>query len=410
MINVRIRGTPSGTLCFLPPSELAVHTLKQDSPVELVADTRPLYVTRPDLPPLEELLPLLEDMWQSRILSNEGRYHDEFERALGDYLGVEYVSLVTNATSGLLLALMQSKLQGKVITTPFSFVGTSHVLQLAGLEPVFADIDPVTLNLDPAAAAEAVTPDTSAILPAHIFGRACATGNLGRVAEQHDLRLIYDAAHAFGVDDQEGSILRHGDMSVLSFHATKVFNTFEGGAVISRDAATKADIDELRNFGIVDEITVSRVGMNAKMNEFCAAVGLLQLQYIDAAIARRSTAAALYRELLADIPGISCLPELMQQTRNHYSFPVLIDPQAGCSRDEVYNHLQANGVHARRYFYPLISDLPMYSHLPSAQPGNLPVAQNIARQILCLPLFPDLTPEEQQHIADLIANLPAGKG
>ncbi|MBT8423021.1 MAG: DegT/DnrJ/EryC1/StrS family aminotransferase, partial [Gammaproteobacteria bacterium] len=364
-----------------------------------MADGRPLYVARPDLPPLQDLLPALEELWQSRILSNEGRYHDEFEAALASYLGVDHVSLVTNATSGLLLALLQAGLTGQVITTPFSFVGTSHALRLAGLEPVFADIDPISLNLNPESAAEAVTSATSALLPVHIFGRACDTAALDNLAEQHDLKLIYDAAHAFAVNDKGGSVLRHGDMSVLSFHATKVFNTFEGGAVISNNAMTKAAVDELRNFGIIDEVTVSRVGMNAKINEFCAAVGLLQLVHIDDNIAKRGIVDARYRELLANIEGVSCLPAMSAQTQNHYSFPVLVDAGARYSRDELYNKLQKQGVHARRYFYPLISALPMYRHLPSARPENLPVAHDIAARILCLPMFPDLTADEQERVA-----------
>ncbi|NND55145.1 MAG: DegT/DnrJ/EryC1/StrS family aminotransferase [Gammaproteobacteria bacterium] len=373
-----------------------------------MADGRPLYVARPDLPPLQDLLPALEELWQSRILSNEGRYHDEFEAALASYLGVDHVSLVTNATSGLLLALLQAGLTGQVITTPFSFVGTSHALRLAGLEPVFADIDPISLNLNPESAAEAVTSATSALLPVHIFGRACDTAALDNLAEQHDLKLIYDAAHAFAVNDKGGSVLRHGDMSVLSFHATKVFNTFEGGAVISNNAMTKAAVDELRNFGIIDEVTVSRVGMNAKMNEFCAAVGLLQLVHIDDNIAKRGIVDARYRELLANIEGVSCLPAMSAQTQNHYSFPVLVDAGARYSRDELYNKLQKQGVHARRYFYPLISALPMYRHLPSARPENLPVAHDIAARILCLPMFPDLTADEQERVAGIIADAAIG--
>ncbi|WP_069301142.1 DegT/DnrJ/EryC1/StrS family aminotransferase [Neptunicoccus sediminis] len=373
-----------------------------------MAGGRPLYVTRPTLPPLQEVIPILEDLWESRILSNGGRYHQEFEAALGDYLGVEHVSLVANATLGLMLALQQCALQGQVITTPFSFIGTSHTLALSGLEPVFADIDPVTLNLDPAAVTAALTPQTSAIMPVHVFGRACDTAAFEALANTHNLRLIYDAAHAFGVRDTGGSVLRHGDMSVLSFHATKVFNTFEGGAVISRDAATKEGIDELRNFGIVDEVTVSRVGMNAKMNEFSAGLGLLQLKYIDDATERRGQADARYRDLLAQVPEVRCLPLASGQTGNKYSFPILVQPDAGFTRDALYERLRANGIYARRYFYPLISDMPMYRHQPSAQPENLPVARDIAQRILCLPLSPDLGAEEQQRIVKVIAETKTG--
>lgn len=368
-----------------------------------MSDGRPLYVTRPALPPLQELMPLLEDIWQSHILSNDGPYHQQFEKALSDYLGVEHLSLVSNATLGLQLALRQSKLQGEVITTPFSFVATSHVLALAGLKPVFADIDPVSLNLDPAAVEAALTPQTRAIMPVHIFGRGCDTSAFGALASRHNLRVIYDAAQAFGVRDNDGSLLRHGDMSVLSFHATKVFNTFEGGAVICKDAATKAAIDDLRNFGIIDEVTVTDIGMNAKMNEFSAALGIVQLRHIDDYIAQRGAADSRYRELLAEVSTVRCLPKMPHQQSNYYSFPILVEPDAGFSRDELYDQLRAQGIYARRYFYPLISDLPMYRDLPSAQAAKLPVAQDISQRILCLPMFPDLSAEEQQRIVHEIA-------
>ena len=346
---------------------------------------------------------MLEDIWQSGILSNDGPYHQKFEEALSRYLGVEHLSLVTNATLGLQLAIRQCKLKGEIITTPFSFVATSHALALAGLEPVFADVDPVSLNLDPTAVEAALTPQTGAIMPVHIFGRTCNTAAFEILANKHSLRVIYDAAQAFGVRDTGGSVLRHGDMSVLSFHATKVFNTFEGGAVICKDAATKAAIDDLRNFGIIDEVTVTDVGMNAKMHEFSAALGLLQLRYIDDCIARRGEADAHYRELLAEVSEVRCLPAMENQNSNYYSFPVLVESDAGFTRDELYERLLAHGIYARRYFYPLISDLPMYRHLPSAQAARLPVAQDIARRILCLPLFPDLRREEQQRIVNIIA-------
>ena len=367
-----------------------------------MADRRPLYVTRPALPPLQELLPMLEDIWHSRIVSNDGPYHQRLEQALSEYLGVEHLCLVANATLGLILALRHCRLEGEVITTPFTFVGTTHALTLAGLEPVFVDIDPHTLNLDSAKIEAAVTPRTRAIMPVHVFGRGCDTTAIAALAQKHKLRVIYDAAHAFGVRDEGGSLLRHGDMSVLSFHATKVFNTFEGGAVICPDAGTKTEISRLRNFGIVDEVTVTTVGMNAKMHEFSAALGLLQLRYIDDCIARRGAADNRYRQMLAGVPGIRCLTEPDKQTLNFYNFPLLVESDASFSRDELYQRLQSHGVYARRYFYPLISDLPMYRHYPSARTGNLPVARDIASRILCLPLFPDLTTEEQQRIVDII--------
>ena len=362
-----------------------------------------LYVTSPALPPFEELLPLLEEIWRSRTLTNDGPYHERFEAALGEYLGVEHLALVSNATLGLLLALQQARVSGQVITTPFSFVGTSHAIRLAGLEPVFVDIDPVSLNLDPARIEAALTPATTAIMPVHCFGRSCDVAGIDDVAQRHGLRVIYDAAHAFGVRDNGGSILRHGDMSVLSFHATKVFNTFEGGAVICRDAQAKRDIDRLRNFGIVDEVTVTQVGLNAKMNEFSAALGVVQLRYVDQYIARRREIAAHYRELLEAIPGVDCLEPPSEVQPNYYSFPVLVDPASGETRDALYASLREQGIYARRYFYPLISDLPMYRGHPSAAKENLPVAQSVADRILCLPMFPALTTAQQRHIVDIIS-------
>jgi dTDP-4-amino-4,6-dideoxygalactose transaminase len=357
------------------------------------------------LPPLKELLPLLEQIWQSRTLTNDGPYHEKFEQALCSYLGIEHVALVSNATLGLVLALQQSGISGQVITTPFSFVGTSHAIRLAGLEPVFVDIDPQTLNLDPSRIESALTAETSAIMPVHCFGRRCDVDAIDAVAQRHGLRVIYDAAHAFGVQDEGGSILRHGDMSVLSFHATKVFNTFEGGAVICKGAEAKNEIDRLRNFGIVDEVTVTHVGLNAKMNEFSAALGLIQLGHVDQYISRREHIAAYYRELLAPVSGLQCLEPSAEKHPNYYSFPVLVQPNFDASRDELYNHLRGKGIFARRYFHPLISDLPMYCRQPSASADNLPVARSISERILCLPMFPDLTDEQQRHIVETLISV-----
>ena len=368
-----------------------------------MAPVRPVFVTRPSLPPLDELLPLLEDIWDRRVLTNDGTYHRVLEMELGRYLGVEYLCLVQNATLGLLLALRQLKLCGEVITTPFTFVGTAHAIVLAGLEPVFVDIDRDSLNLDPALIEAAITPRTAAIMPVHVFGRSCDTAAIDGIARRHKLRVIYDSAHAFGIRDSGGSVLRHGDMSVLSFHATKVFNTFEGGAIVCADATMKAEIDLMRNFGIVDEVSVSGVGLNAKLNEFSAALGVVKLRHIDDYIARRGVADALYRELLQGFPGISCLPSPSGQTLNYYNFPVLIDGGVMADREAVYNRLRSHGIHSRRYFYPLVSDLSAYRHLESARPARLPVAHRIAQRILCLPLFPDITAAEQQRIVEIIA-------
>jgi dTDP-4-amino-4,6-dideoxygalactose transaminase len=362
----------------------------------------PLYVTRPALPPLEELIPLLEEIWQSRILSNDGPFHRRLEQELCRFLGVDHICLVANATLGLILALRQLASEGEVITTPFSFVATSHAIVLAGLEPVFVDIDADSLNIDPVRVEAAVSSRTKALMPVHCFGRSCDVAALDEVAQQHGVGLIYDAAHAFAVQDDGGSILRHGDMSVLSFHATKVFNTFEGGAVVCRSASTKTAIDKLRNFGIEDEVTVTVAGLNAKMNEFNAAVGLVQLGHIDGVIARRKVVHDRYREILGSLPGIRCLPESVQQTQNYYSFPILVESFGRNTRDRLYAVLREEGIHARRYFYPLISELPMYRQYPSACPDNLKVARRVASEILCLPVFPDLTENEQLRVMEVI--------
>lgn len=361
-------------------------------------DQNPLYVTRPALPPLAELVPLLEEIWRGRTLSNDGPFHRRLERELGQYLGVEHLSLVANATLGLILSLRQIATEGEVITTPFSFVATGHAIVLAGLKPVFVDIDPVSLNIDSRQVEGAISPQTKAIMPVHCYGRSCDVRTLDQLAREHGVGLIYDAAHAFAIEDGGGSILRHGDASVLSFHATKVFNTFEGGAVVCQNAAMKAAIDRLRNFGIEDETTVSVTGLNAKMNEFSAALGLVQLAYIDDVLAKRKAVDARYREGLSGLPGIRCLDQPVNQTQNYYSFPILVESSAGCARDRLLEMLRTEKIYARRYFYPLISDLPMYRQHPSARPENLPVARRISDQILCLPIFPDLGESEQSRV------------
>ncbi len=359
------------------------------------------YVTRPALPPLQELLPLLEDIWASRILSNDGPYHKRFEQALAEYLGTPHLVLVSNATIGLLLALRHSGMTGKVITTPFSFVGTSHALAWAGLEPVFADIDPDSLNLDPGRIEAALSDDVTGLLPMHCFGIPCDTAAISALAARHDLQVIYDAAHAFGVTDRGGSVLRHGAASVLSFHATKVFNTFEGGAIVCRDAEQKLALDRLKSFGIVDESRVESVGLNGKLNEFQAALGCVQLAHVDRYIEARRAVDARYRKLLGGIPGVRLFAPHSHGKSNYYSFPLMLTADYPYTCDEVLQRLRATGIHARRYFNPLISDFPMYRHLPSAAPENLPVASDISARILCLPLFPDLSEEVQQRICAL---------
>ena len=363
----------------------------------------PITVARPDLPPLEEFLPLLQEIWHSHRLTNNGPFHARFEQALAQYLGVPQVSLFANATLGLLVAQQALGLQGEVITTPFSFVATAHSLLWNQLRPVFVDIDPVSLGLDPQCIEAAITPATSAILPVHVYGTPCDTRRIGELARQRGLKLLYDAAHAFGVDDGGGSLLRHGDASVVSFHATKVFNTFEGGAVVCHDAQLKQQIDRLKNFGFVNEVSVVASGINAKMNEFQAALGLLQLQHIDASLARRAAVAERYRHRLNGLPGLRCLPPPAAVKRhNHGYFPVLVGEAFRVDRDALYEHLKRHGVLARRYFFPLITEFPMYREYAPQSAERLPVAHAIARQILCLPIYADLPLDQVDRIVELI--------
>ena len=366
----------------------------------------PIYVTQPELPPLEQFLPYLQQIWDSKVLSNGGPFHRQFEAALCAHLGVSHISLFTNATIALVTALQSLRIGGEVITTPYSFVATAHSLLWNGIKPVFVDVDPVTLNLDPARIEAAITPQTTAILPVHCYGTPCDVEAIQRIADDYNLKVIYDAAHAFGVQREEDghwrSVLNHGDLSVLSFHATKVFNTFEGGAIISPDARTKQRIDHLKNFGFVNETTVVATGINGKMSEFNAALGLLQLQHVGAAIARRAEIAERYRSLLADVDGVRLLAPPAGATRNHSYMPVLIGPDYGLSRDALYQRLREQGVMARRYFHPLISEFPMYRGLPSSRPEGLPVASAASAQVLCLPIYPALSDDDVQRIADLI--------
>lgn len=368
-----------------------------------------IYVTRPHLPPLTEFIPYLEQIWESRILTNKGPFHQQFEAALGEYLHVEHLSLFTNGTIALVTALQALRVTGEVITTPFSFVATAHSLLWNGLEPVFVDIHATTLNLDPRRVEEAITPRTTAILPVHCYGNPCDVRALQAIAEARGLKLIYDAAHAFGVGSDDGSLLRHGDLSVLSFHATKVFNTFEGGAIVCPNASTKQHVDNLKNFGFLNETTVVAAGINGKMNEFSAALGLLQLRYVDAAIARRREIDARYRELLRDLPGIVCVERPAPERSNFAYFPVLVGPEYPLRRDELYRELKANGVHGRRYFYPLISDFPMYRGLPSARRDNLPVASRAAERVICLPIYPALVDADVERIAGVLRAAGSGR-
>lgn len=370
-----------------------------------------IYVTQPYLPPLEEFVPYLEQIWANKVLTNGGPFHQQLEQALEDWLGVPHVALFSNGTLALITALQALRVTGgEVITTPYSFVATAHALLWQNCKPVFVDVEPHTLNLDPAKIEAAITPQTTAILPVHCYGNPCDTAAIQRIADNYNLRVIYDAAHAFGVQDTGGSILRHGDLAVLSFHATKIFNTFEGGAIICPDAKTKQRINHLKNFGFVDETTVVAPGINGKMSEINAAFGLLQLQHMPHVMERRAQIDAHYRQQLATVPGIRCLPSgPAQSIANHAYFPILVEPAAPFSRDAMYDHLKAHDIHVRRYFYPLITDFPMYRGLPSATPSNLTTAHHAAQQVLCLPIYPNLNQDQQDKIIQTINSFTKNK-
>jgi dTDP-4-amino-4,6-dideoxygalactose transaminase len=361
-----------------------------------------IYVTQPYLPPLEELTPYLEKIWDRKVLTNGGPFHQELEAALCDYLGVQHISLFANGTLALVTALQALRITGEVITTPFSFVATTHALHWNNIKPVFADIDPKTLNLNPEKIEAAITPQTTAILPVHVYGHPCNISAIQKIAENYNLKVIYDAAHAFGVQCHCGSILNHGDLSILSFHATKVFNTFEGGAIISPDAKTKKHIDHLKNFGFVDETTVVAPGINSKMSELHAAIGLLQLKHIDEAIARRREIDAFYREALEPVTGIHCIKDSGELKANYAYFPILVEPDYLLKRDKLFEKLRQNGIYARRYFYPLISNFPMYRGLRSSSPDNLAVATETAEKVICLPIYPTISRVDQQKIINIL--------
>ncbi len=364
----------------------------------------PIYVTQPVLPPLEEFIPYLRQIWDSKWLTNNGPFHQQLEQALCEYLGVKHVALLTSGTVALITALQALRITGEVITTPYSFVATAHSLLWNGIKPVFVDIDPATLNLDPARIEAAITPQTTAILPVHCYGHPCDVDHIEKIADNYGLKVIYDAAHAFGVRHRGGSVLNHGDLSVLSFHATKVFNTFEGGAIVCQDARTKQRIDHLKNFGFVDEVTVVAPGINGKMSEINAAFGLLQLKGIDAALESRKAIALRYWSALSSVAGIRCVSPADQSGSNHAYFPILVRPDFPLSRDELFLKMREQGIHARRYFYPLITDFPMYRGMASAAQGNLPVARTTADQVICLPIHPALTMDQVDFVCGMIAS------
>ena len=352
---------------------------------------KPILIGSPQLPPLEEFYEYLKDIWDSKWLTNNGKYHQALEKALCEYLGVKYLSLFCNGTLALVTALQALKITGEVITTPFSFVATTNALWWNNIEPVFVDIEPHTFDLDPDKIEAAITPRTTAILPVHVYGNPCDVRRIKEIADTYDLKVIYDACHTFDVRMNGEPVLNFGDLSVMSFHATKVYNTFEGGAIVCHDEATKKRIDSLKNFGFAGETRVVAPGINAKMNEFQASFGLLQLKYIDQAIASRKAIADAYRMQLSGVAGIRFLEDLPGVKHCYVYFPILVDQEEyGRSRDELYEALKRRNIFGRRYFYPLISQFPAYQALESARPGRLLVAEEITKKVLCLPIYPAL--------------------
>lgn len=363
-------------------------------------------VTSPLLPSLDEFVSYLEDIWSRKWLTNGGHYHKELEAALCDYLKVPYVCLYTNGTLPLMAALQALRITGEVITTPYSFVATTHSLWWNEIKPVFVDIDPITCNLDPEKIEAAITPKTTAIMPVHVYGTPCDTIKIQEIADKYGLKVIYDAAHAFGVETNGESVLNAGDMSTLSFHATKVFNTIEGGALVCHDEKMKQRIDYLKNFGFANETTVVAPGINGKMDEVRSAYGLLNLRQVDQAIAGRKHIASLYRDRLAGISGISMIPVLENVKSNNSYFPIFIDSEKfGMTRDDLYFKMQRNNIFGRRYFYPLISEFSTYRGLDSARPENLPVAHKMANSVICLPMYHGLTETEIELVVDSIISI-----
>lgn len=367
-------------------------------------ECKKITVTSPLLPPLEEFNGLLKEIWASKWITNNGNFHKQLEKELAEYLKVPFISLFTNGTLPLITALQALRITGEVITTPYSFVATTHALWWNGIKPVFVDVEYSTCNLDPAKIEAAITPQTTAIMPVHCYGMPCNTKAIQEIADKYGLKVIYDAAHAFGVELNGKSILNEGDLSTLSFHATKVYNTIEGGAMVMHDEKTKQRIDYLKNFGFAGEITVVAPGINSKMDEVRSAYGLLNLKQVDDAIEKRKEAAQIYREALSNIQGIRVLEEIDGVKNNYSYFPIFIDEDKfGRSRDKLYEDLKLKNIYGRRYFYPLISDFSTYRGLPSAAKDNLPVANKLAQTVLCLPMHHELTAEDLDRIINIIA-------
>lgn len=368
-------------------------------------DNKQITVTAPLLPGLEEFNTMLKEIWDSKWITNNGQFHKQLEAELCKYLKVPYISLFTNGTLPLITALQALRITGEVITTPYSFVATTHALWWNGIKPVFVDIEESTCGIDPDAIEAAITPKTTAIMPVHCYGKPCNTKRIQEIADKYGLKVIYDAAHAFGVEVNGESVLNAGDISTLSFHATKVYNTIEGGAMVVHDAETKKRIDYLKNFGFADETIVVAPGINGKMDEMRSAFGLLNLHQVDDAIAARQKVAQFYRKELRNVPGVRFFDDMPGVRHNYSYFPIFINAQEfGMTRDELYFKMRDNNVLGRRYFYPLISTFSTYRGLPSANPENLPVATRIANEVICLPMHHELTQQDLERVINCITN------
>lgn len=364
---------------------------------------KPIYVTSPLLPSLEDFTFLLKEIWESKMLTNNGNFHQKLEEELAKYLKVPYLSLFTNGTLPLITALQAMRITGEVITTPFSFVATTHSLWWNGIKPVFVDIEPETCNLDPSKIEAAITPRTTAIMPVHVYGKPCKTKEIQEIANKYGLKVIYDAAHAFGVEINGESILNFGDMATLSFHATKVYNTLEGGALVVHDEQTKKRIDYLKNFGFASETEVVAPGINSKVDEVRAAYGLLNLKQVDHAINSRRKVAIRYRDELQGVKGITFFNDILGVRHNYSYFPIFINAEEyGMTRDELYFKMKEHNVFGRRYFYPLISTFSTYRGLDSANPDNLPIATQMSNNVICLPMHHALSENEVEYILQII--------
>lgn len=366
-------------------------------------DNKLITVTSPLLPNLDDFNEMLKQIWESKWITNNGSFHKQLEKELAAYLKVPYISLFTNGTLPLITALQALRITGEVITTPYSFVATTHALWWNGIKPVFVDIDPRTGNIDPDKIEAAITPKTTAIMPVHVYGKPCDTKRIQEIADNYGLKVIYDATHAFGVEVNGESILNAGDMSTLSFHATKVYNTIEGGAMVMQDERTKKRIDYLKNFGFANETTVVGPGINSKMDEVRSAYGLLNLKQVDAAIEARHQVAIKYRKALRNVEGITFFDDMPGVRHNYSYFPIFVDEKKyGMSRDELYFKMKDQNVLGRRYFYPLISEFSTYRGLESAKQENLPNAHKMANTVICLPMHHKLTDEDIQRILNCI--------